>query len=302
MGDNRTLLSFHDKPPIFQLIISLLIILIAGLFLSFVFYLAGTLIFDREFGGLLENTSTEVGEKDIVFLRYLVITQDISLFIIPAIIILNIMNPDHQTRPCVIRLPRINEIGLVIILAFCIFPITSFTGELNSGMHLPDKLSGIEQWMVEKEDSASRLIDKLIISDSFWIMMMNVIIIAVIPAIGEEMIFRGVFQKLFQNLFKSGHTAIWVTSFFFSAIHFQFFGFVPRFILGLVFGYLFFWSGTLWLPVISHFVNNAVPVIGTYLERWEKFNSPPEITLWGQTRCTSACCNNQYNNTFIFQG
>jgi uncharacterized protein len=90
--------------------------------------------------------------------------------------------------------------------------------------------------------------------------------LAVIPAIGEELIFRGVFQKIFYDLFKSGHLAIWVTAFAFSALHFQFFGFIPRFILGLVFGYLFYWSGTLWLPVISHFVNNAVPVIGAYIQ------------------------------------
>lgn len=111
-------------------------------------------------------------------------------------------------------------------------------------------------------------------------MILNVLIIAVIPAIGEELIFRGVFQRIFYDLFKSGHVAVWITAFVFSAIHFQFFGFVPRFILGLVFGYLFLWSGTLWLPVISHFVNNAVPVIGAYIQGWDNVSSPPEITLW----------------------
>jgi membrane protease YdiL (CAAX protease family) len=149
-------------------------------------------------------------------------------------------------------------------------------------MHLPDWLSGVEQWMIEKEDNATRLTDSLMTSNTFWIMILNVLVIAVMPAIGEELIFRGIFQKIFYNLFKSGHLAIWFTAFVFSAIHFQFFGFVPRFILGLVFGYLFLWSGTLWLPVISHFVNNAVPVIGAYIQGWEKSNAPMDITLWKQ--------------------
>jgi hypothetical protein len=106
--------------------------------------------------------------------------------------------------------------------------------------------------------------------------------IALLPAIAEELIFRGVFQTIFQRLFRSGHLAIWVTSLIFSTIHFQFFGFIPRLILGLVFGYLFYWSGTLWLPVISHFLNNAFPVIMTYIEGIEKVKAPVDIPLFHQ--------------------
>ena len=114
--------------------------------------------------------------------------------------------------------------------------------------------------------------------------------LAVLPAIGEELIFRGVFQKIFYDFFKSGHMAIWVTAFLFSALHFQFYGFIPRLILGLVFGYLFFWSGTLWLPVLSHFVNNAVPVIGVYIQGWDNcqsivgplfFSMKPQVSFSG---------------------
>jgi len=111
-------------------------------------------------------------------------------------------------------------------------------------------------------------------------MILNLFIIAILPAVGEEFFFRGVLQKILIRLFKSVHVAIWVTAFIFSAIHFQFFGFVPRFILGLIFGYLFFWSGTLWLPVISHFINNAVPVIMSYIQGMEKFNTPSDTPLW----------------------
>ena len=111
-------------------------------------------------------------------------------------------------------------------------------------------------------------------------MILNLFIIAILPAVGEEFFFRGVLQKILIRLFKSGHVAIWVTAFIFSAIHFQFFGFVPRFILGLIFGYLFFWSSTLWLPVISHFINNAVPVIMAYIQGMEKFNALSDTPLW----------------------
>jgi membrane protease YdiL (CAAX protease family) len=210
------------------------------------------------------------------------IIQDISLLIIPSIIILGLMKPEPAARLTELKMPQLKEIGLVIILTFCIFPITAFTGQINSAMHLPGWLSGVEHWMIEKEEKADNLIDLLVASNIFWVMILNLLTIALIPAIAEEMIFRGVFQKIFYNLFKSGHMAIWFTSFLFSTIHFQFFGFIPRFILGLVFGYLFFWSGTLWLPVISHFVNNAFPVILSYIQGMAKFNSPSDVPLLKQ--------------------
>jgi hypothetical protein len=83
-------------------------------------------------------------------------------------------------------------------------------------------------------------------------------------------------------MFKSGHAAIWVTAFIFSAIHLQFYGFIPRFILGLAFGYLYFWSANLWLPMIAHFVNNAFPVILVYIQGLEKLNTPSDAPLWHQ--------------------
>jgi membrane protease YdiL (CAAX protease family) len=149
-------------------------------------------------------------------------------------------------------------------------------------MHFPGWLSGMENWMIDKEEKADNLIEMLVESNTFRVMMLNLITIALLPAIAEELIFRGVFQKIFSNIFKSGHVGIWFTAFLFSTIHFQFFGFIPRFILGLVFGYLFFWSGTLWLPVISHFVNNAFPVILAYIQGMEKINAPIETPLWKQ--------------------
>jgi membrane protease YdiL (CAAX protease family) len=281
MADNHCLLSLYGKSPIYQLYVSLLIVLGVGILLFSVFLLVGNLIFDTDLGSL-DISSSEAGIKDVGFLRYVLISQHISLFIVPAIIILTKLNSGRKLKLKDIKPPRLNEIILVIVLSVCIFPINNFAGTINSGMHFPDWLSGVEKWMIEKEDNASRLIDILMMSNTFWAIIFNVFMIAVIPAIGEELIFRGVFQKILNNLFKSGHLAIWITAFVFSALHFQFFGFIPRFILGLVFGYLFFWGGTLWLPVISHFVNNAVPVIGAYIQGSENISSTLDIPFWKQ--------------------
>ncbi len=95
--------------------------------------------------------------------------------------------------------------------------------------------------------------------------LVNLLMIAILPAIGEEFFFRGILQRLFSEWFKNIHVAIFITAFIFSAIHFQFFGFFPRFLLGLYLGYLFYWSGNLWIPIVVHFINNALVVILAYI-------------------------------------
>ena len=281
MGDKQSRFRLYRESPLYQLFVSLLIIIFIGSALYTILILPGKLIFGADLS-ILEKPVTALSDSDFGFLRYLFIIQDISLLIIPSIIILVLMKSDPSARLSEFKFPLLREVGLIVILAFCIFPITSFTGQINSAMHLPDWLSGVEHWMIEKEDKNNSLIDLLITSNTFWVLLLNLLLIGLMPAIAEEMIFRGVFQKIFSKLFRSGHLAIWFIAFIFSAVHFQFFGFVPRFILGLVFGYLFYWSGTLWLSIISHFVNNAFPVIMAYIQGIEKLNAPIDVPLWKQ--------------------
>lgn len=282
MDDNQSYFTLYGKSPLYQLFFSLMIILVAGVILLYVMLWAGAKIFHADWATFFKTISAGSGENYVDLVRYMVMSQDISLFIIPGIIILTLMKQTPKVHIRDVKLPRLNEVVLVIILGFFIFPITTFTGQLNSGLHLPDWLSGVEQWMIRKEDQANSVIDILIASNNYGNLMLNLLLIAVLPAIGEELIFRGIFQKIFYNLFKSGHLAIWIAALIFSALHFQFFGFAPRFILGLVFGYLFYWSGTLWLPVISHFVNNAYPVILIFAQNIGKFNAPIDVPLWKQ--------------------
>ena len=92
---------------------------------------------------------------------------------------------------------------------------------------------------------------------------MNILIIAIMAGIGEELMFRGVIQKILIGWTKDIHLGILYTAIIFSTIHFQFYGFVPRMILGMVLGYLYIWSKSLWVPVIAHAINNALTVTFT---------------------------------------
>ena len=281
MGGNIRNMNFARYSPLVQLIISLAIIVGAGFFLMLIMLIPGFLIFHADISGLI-SSSVQPGNNDIAFLRYLVIVQDVAIFIVPSLIIMALMRPENQSGLVDLKPPRLSDVLLVIVLAFFLIPVTDFTGRLNAGMHLPQWMSGVEHWMIKREDEADGMIDRLIVSDNMSTMLMNLAMIALLPALGEELVFRGVFQKILYRLFRSGHAAVWVTAIIFSAIHFQFLGFIPRLILGLVFGYLFLWSGTLWLPIVAHFVNNAIPVVGTYLHYYESVSQPQEFPSWNE--------------------
>jgi membrane protease YdiL (CAAX protease family) len=122
------------------------------------------------------------------------------------------------------------------------------------------------------EQKAMELTENLLKVNSAWQFFLNLLIIAIIPAIGEEFLFRGIFQKHFTEISKNAHIAIIITSFIFSAIHFQFFTFLPRFVLGLVLGYIFYWSGNLWLSIFGHFVNNSVAVFVYFIATLKSIN------------------------------
>jgi membrane protease YdiL (CAAX protease family) len=280
MNENRSHFTLYNKPPFLQFATALLISIVGGGAVFLFMFLIGLLFTGIDLNTLSENFMADIGVKNINFFRYLMIIQSISIMIIPAIMIRRMLLPDKQNSLNDFGLPKFNETAIVVLLAFCILPISGIAGELNSNMKFPEWLSGLEGWMRSKEDEAAVLTGLLIPSGSAGILFLNLFIVAALPAISEELFFRGVFQRIFYGFFKSPHSAIWFTSILFSAIHLQFYGFIPRLILGLSFGYLYFWGRTLWLPVIAHFVNNAVVVTAEYVHIWDSYSTVTEGPLW----------------------
>jgi len=143
-------------------------------------------------------------------------------------------------------------------------PIMAWVVEVNAQMSLPSFMSSIEDWMKQSEASAEVLTKAFISFDGLASLFYILLIVAVVPAIGEELLFRGVIQKIFANWTNNHHLAIWVTAILFSALHMQFYGFLPRMLLGVFFGYLLVWSSSLWLPILGHFINNGSVVVLSY--------------------------------------
>jgi membrane protease YdiL (CAAX protease family) len=119
-------------------------------------------------------------------------------------------------------------------------------------------------FLVEMEEGTSEMVRNLLLAEQPHELWFNLLTIAVIPAIGEELIFRGILQKKLDEQLKNPHLAIWLAALIFSAIHMQFQGFLSRMLLGGILGYMYHWTGNLWVPIFAHLVNNAVQIIGQY--------------------------------------
>ena len=155
--------------------------------------------------------------------------------------------------------------------------------EWNAHLTLPEFLKGFESWAREKEEFATQITTFLTKFDSTGEFILASVVIAILPGIGEELVFRGLLQPELQRATKNIHVAIWISAIMFSAIHMQFFGFVPRVLLGALFGYLFHWSGDLRIAMFAHFVNNGFSVLMMYLNQLgmaEIDLETPEVAPW----------------------
>ncbi len=243
-----------------------ILILAASLF--FVNMLGVLLAFPFYGSSFLESLSQgyDFSKPDIVSkLKYLQIVNQFALFIIPSLVF-SLFAGDKLFR--YVRLKRhISSVFLMFALAVVIvgLPFINWIGEVNARMSFPQMFSGIEQWMKSSEAQAAEVTTAFLNTPSLWGFVVNMLMIAILPAIGEELFFRGVLQRIFKEWFGNIHVAVLITAFIFSAIHMQFYGFIPRFLLGIYLGYIFYWSGNLWIPIMIHFMNNGIAVCVAFL-------------------------------------
>lgn len=135
----------------------------------------------------------------------------------------------------------------------------------NSQLVLPESMAGLESWMKEMETQLMELTSFLTDFQTIPELLTGILVIGVFAGIGEEMFFRGVIQPKMKLYTNSSHWGIWLTAIIFSAIHVQFYGFLPRVFLGAIFGYLYLYSGSLLYPILAHVFNNALTVIVIYM-------------------------------------
>jgi membrane protease YdiL (CAAX protease family) len=225
-------------------------------------------------------------------LKFLEFMQTFGAFLLPALLFAKLKFPDGDF----LRLNTKTTFLFVLLGILILITSTPFVDLIyyfNQQLKLPAFLSGLEKFISDTEE-ADKKITLLFLSTprptDLWI---NLIVIAIIPALGEELLFRGCVQQLLKEWTKNTHVAVWVAAFIFSFIHLQFYGFVPRLLLGALLGYLFVWSGSLWVPIVAHAFNNGAQIVLSYLHEHGMIqldiNSDQMLPLYVTVISTAVC-------------
>ena len=167
-------------------------------------------------------------------------------------------------------------LALAVFVTIAFVFVNGFIIEWNENIQLPEFMAGFERLARQMEDSMKETTAMFTTFDSFGTFLLAFVVVAILPGIGEELLFRGLLQNSLHRWSKNAHIAIWVSAFIFSAIHMQFYGLFPRMVLGALFGYLYVWSGNLWYPIIAHITNNGFALIIAYMYQAEVTEINPD--------------------------
>lgn len=244
---------------------------ILGFFIALPFYHGGMAELAEAIQQPLDNPDTKIP---------LYIIQGCATFVGLIVAPTLYLNRERQSLSAFFRDKRLEWIPVLVTVSVVVIfmAVNSVFIEWNAKFSFPEFAKNFEHWAREREDNAAELTTFLTTFSSSMELMLAIVIIGVLPAIGEEIVFRGLIQNEVYRGTKNIHVSIWIAAVLFSAIHFQFFGFVPRLLLGALFGYLYYWSGNLKLAILAHFVNNTVSVLALYFYQQGRFSFDVEST------------------------
>jgi len=218
------------------------------------------------------QTNNSLGIRNYVRLASTI--SQLTTFAIPALLLVIFIHQSNWNKSLKLhQKPHYQLVVISVFFLFATFPLAQWLLAVNKSLPLPE-------WMVSLEKDLGALSSALLVMESPWELIFNIFAIAVIPAIGEELLFRGVLQQKLRVWTKQPHLAIWLAAIIFSAFHGQFEGFLARLVLGAALGYLLYWTNNLWIPILAHFFNNAIQVSIQYFTNIQpKTDGIPEIPL-----------------------
>ena len=224
-------------------------------------------------GGVL--TLLLAAGNDIVMLKIGQGLSSLLIFVAPPLILYGFTR--HEPMRAIGFRKSVSARMLLIGVAvmFASLPVTNQLTTWNEKMSL-GAFKALEDLLKQMEDTAGDLTERMLQVDTVWGLLFNLLVIALIPALGEELTFRGMLQQALVKGCKNAHVGIFLSAAIFSFIHFQFYGFLPRMFLGLLLGYMFYYSGSLWTSILMHFVNNGAAVVVAYFEQRNQISTSVE--------------------------
>jgi hypothetical protein len=250
-------LKLHQKSAIIAFCIFLCFIL--GQFLNAIISQALAPDIFKEMSSL---TKADVAQINV--LKLLQFVSALFSFVVPALVIAFVFNKSGMPLLNLKKSPPAWYYLLVPVFMFSLMPLMNIIIQWNESLSLPQSMNGLELKMKSMEESSQSLVKLMISGTTGLDLFVNILFVGMLPALGEELLFRGVIQKHLGEWVKNPHISIFLAAFIFSFIHFQFYGFVPRLMLGMIFGYLVYFSGSLWPAIFAHFFNNTMAVIAMH--------------------------------------
>ena len=202
-------------------------------------------------------------------LKFLQVFISVGMFMMPAWFFPKALQLDSTSFLKIKAGFTIKDISFGLGLMIISTPLISWLIYINQSITFPASMAEIEQRLRSAEDAAAQLTNVFIKANSLNGLWLNVIVIALVPAFCEELLFRSTLQQFLMICFNNKHVAVWFTAVLFSSFHMQFFGFLPRLLLGVFLGYMFAYTGSLWVSVIAHFVNNLLALLAGYF-KWNE--------------------------------
>jgi uncharacterized protein len=246
----------------------LMVLLICiGLFVAFNVLSIGVMIAAAKLNGItmsgmefLKRMSSGEVVSSRNFMRLTLLISHLFNFVLPGLLTYYIVyKKDYLRSLKMLTRPTWIQLGLAVVLLLVSIPLVQYVYVLNAKLPLP-------KWMMSMEDGNNAMIKFILTKEHWWDLVVNLLLIALMPAISEELMFRGVLQQQLGRIVKNPHVSILITAAIFSAVHLQFQGFFPRMLLGMLLGYLFFWTKSLWVSSMAHFTNNALTLVVFYAQ------------------------------------
>lgn len=222
------------------------------------------IMFSQAYSFDMDTSSLSFSSSQVLFLKLMQVVSVIFLFVVPSLIYVFYFTDEKLKMLKIDTIGHLYFVFLSIIIFIAAIPFVNYLGELNMNMSFPSVLKNIEYFLRTAEDNVNKMMEMFLSMNTVGDLIINIIVIALAAAVSEELFFRGVLQNHLVKTTGKIHLSVWVTSILFSALHGQFFVFIPRIILGAILGYIYVYSRSLWIPMLGHFLNNGVQVVALY--------------------------------------
>lgn len=199
----------------------------------------------------------------LTYLRGMILIQFLFLFTLPSLLFAYFS--DRQPAQYLGLKPPSNAVYWAwgVVLMAVSFPFVEYLGYINQKIPVSQST---QTWMKGLEEEAARQIGFLLKGRTPWDLVKNLVFVALFAGVGEELLFRGVLQRMLIRATRSPWTGIILAAALFSAFHFQFYGFLPRLFLGVLLGAIYWYSGSLWVSILVHFLYDGFIITYLYFD------------------------------------